>query len=261
MLPRFFLSLLIFALCDASLIRIPLTPFRAVRRTLEESSVSISKIRQRWAKFDLHDGRPQPLINYLDAQYYGPITIGTPPQDFNVVFDTGSSNLWVPSKKCKWTDIACLLHNKYDSTKSSTYKKDGRSFSIRYGTGSLTGFLSNDTVSVSTLAGYDVSSQTFAEATSQPGLVFILAAFDGILGLGYPQISVMNVTPVFDNMVNQGLIDDPVFAFYLDRNVSDPIGGELMIGGTDPAYYEGDVFYIPVVDKGYWQVSMDGYVY
>lgn len=192
------------------------------------------------------------LRNYLDAQYFGEIGIGTPPQNFTVIFDTGSSNLWVPSSKCYFS-IACYFHSYYKSKHSSTYTRNGKSAAIQYGTGSISGFFSQDHVKVGNLV---VKDQEFIEATSEPSIVFLAAKFDGILGLGFQEISVGNAVPVWYNILKQGLVREPVFSFWFNRNASDQEGGELVFGGLDPNHYKGEHTYVPVSQKGYWQFEM-----
>merc|ERR1719370_680040 len=241
---------------DAKLQRVSLKRMDTARRSLQTISESRTKILNRWQKKSHLGYFPhENITNYMDAQYYGEIEIGTPGQKFKVIFDTGSSNLWIPSKKCGFLNIACRTHNKYDSTKSSSYVADGADFSIAYGTGAMKGFVSGDKVCVS---GTCVKEQKFAEATKEPGLAFIAAKFDGILGMGFSKISVNHLPTVFDNMVAEGVVEDSVFSFWLNRNPDDSNGGQLVLGGVDETLYTGEINYLPITREGYWQVKMDG---
>ena len=189
------------------------------------------------------------------AQYFGPISIGTPAQTFTVIFDTGSSNLWVPSIHCGILDLACRYHNKYDSSTSSTYVANGQAFSIQYGSGALRGYLSEDTVRVGTAT---ITHQTFAEATNEPGLSFIYGEFDGILGLGFPELSEDGVVPVFNNMWSQHLISQNLFSFWLSKTPGDS-GGEITFGGINSHRYSGPIVYTPITRNAYWEFKVEDF--
>jgi len=202
-------------------------------------------------RFNVDTGHAMPVDNFMNAQYFAEVSVGNPGQKFKVVLDTGSSNFWVPSSECR--SIACFLHTKYDHSTSSTYQKNGTKFAIKYGSGDVEGYMSQDRVD---LAGMTIKDHLFAEVTSEPGLAFAFGRFDGILGLGFERISVNHVQPPFYAMVEQGLLDEPVFAFYLNSDDKED-KSEVVFGGIDKDHYTGDMVKIPVRRKAYWEVNLD----
>lgn len=115
----------------------------------------------------------------------------------------------------------------------------------------MSGFVSNDVFSIGDLK---IKNQDFAEATSEPGLAFAFGRFDGILGLGFDTLSVNKIVPPFYQMIDQKLLDEPVFAFYLG---SSDEGSEATFGGIDENHYEGKIEYIPLRRKAYWEVDFN----
>lgn len=192
------------------------------------------------------------IHDFQNAQYYGSIDIGKPAQQFSVIFDTGSSNLWVVGKQCGWS---CLGHKKYDATVSSDAGSDGRALMIEYGSGTVRGNLTTDRVTIGDLSD---PSQVFGDVydASGLGLSFLMASFDGIFGLGWPSISVDGVKPPLLSFADNGILDEPVFAFHLGMKNGDD--GELKIGGYHEEDIAGPVSWIDLIEKDYWSVSTDG---
>jgi hypothetical protein len=189
-----------------------------------------------------------PFVNLDDMAYTGPIQIGTPPQNFTVIYDTGSSDLWIPSANC--TDAACNDKHRYNSSLSRTYKFDNRTFSIQYGSGAVSGVMSKDSV---TMGGRTAVNQTFGQMLASPGQTFVGTSFDGICGMGWPILADMG-TPTYNNLIAQNK-STPVFAFALYPRGSAKTS-QLHIDGYSTSVYTGMVSWIPLIRKTYWTVTL-----
>jgi hypothetical protein len=191
------------------------------------------------------------INDFENAQFYGEVDVGTPAQKFQVIYDTGSSNLWIPNKKFG-------SHAVYDHTKSSTYVENGTVFDIRYGSGPVSGTTSEDSVSVGGLVS---ATQLFAEVNVTKGLgpAYSIGKFDGILGLGWGSISVNAMPTVFANIVASKQLDQPLFAFYLQKKAGlFQKKSELILGGIDSAHYTGSIEYLDLKSESYWEVPLTG---
>jgi saccharopepsin len=132
--------------------------------------------------------------------------------------------------------------------------------------GLVGGIFSKDTV---TLGNAVVKGQTFAEVSTvdigRSGLLNCMNAFtkdkfDGLMGLGFRTISEYNIPTPFENMIDQELISEPVFAFHLqeeDFSEQNSQQGELVFGGIDQSHYTGELVDVPLISEAFWEVALE----
>eukprot|EP00928_Gymnodinium_smaydae_P010238 TRINITY_DN1383_c0_g1_i3.p1 TRINITY_DN1383_c0_g1~~TRINITY_DN1383_c0_g1_i3.p1 ORF type:complete len:383 (+),score=101.06 TRINITY_DN1383_c0_g1_i3:70-1218(+) len=223
-------------------------PLNRRERTFDEVAHSM---RARATRLRAMNGAGERIVlrDFQDMSYSGLISVGTPGQTEEVIFDTGSSNLWVPNSQPKAVQNPKHIYN---HKASSTYTANGEEFAIQYGSGPCSGFLSQDDVSIGSLK---LKNYTFAEVTDTTGLgqLYLQTPMDGILGLAFTSIATDRVRAPMDALARSGELADAVFAFYMGKG---PQQSELVFGGVDKAHYSGDFTYVPLSAETYWQVKL-----
>ncbi|KAF9574924.1 hypothetical protein EC968_004925 [Mortierella alpina] len=241
------LAAAVLAFTDASPInrRPHLTPGRGFSIPLarnpdfkHNTKAQIAKMDARYNNRAASSGRVALTNVKPDLEYYGNVSVGTPAQVIKLNFDT---------------------HTQFNSAKSSTFQKDGRKWKISYGDkSSASGILGSDIVNV---GGVSVR-QTIGLATAESAQ-FARSPEDGLFGLGFNTIeSVSGVKTFLDNAIAAGALSQPVVSVFLPsyrRNGG--VGGEYLFGSIDSTKYTGDLTYINVSDRGYWQIPMDDITY
>ena len=191
------------------------------------------------------------------SQYYVQITAGTPAQYMNVILDTGSADLVLATSPCTGCETTTTL---YSANRSTTSSELGTSFSITYGTGSASGTLVTDLVSI---GGLNVSGTTIAACTTVDDL--LTESYEsGLLGMGWKALATSGATPLLEQLYNSGALDEPVFGMAFAGWADDSLaydaaehGGMLSIGGVNPYLYSGSISYISLTGTTYWSIPLE----
>jgi len=183
--------------------------------------------------------------------YWGQMSLGTPPQQFKVIFDTGSGNLIVPAAEC--TTPGCVPHKKYDSKASSTYsfvtnEKMESSSEITFGTGQVSGNFVKDKLCIGDSLCLDADFIAADMMSTEP---FQEIPFDGIMGLGFKDLSMGNGFNIVDDLNTNGGCKQ--FSFF----VSDDDDSEVTFGGYRADRLASDIVWAPVNVQSWWQVAID----
>jgi len=194
-----------------------------------------------------------------DSSYFGSLTIGTPPQSFSVILDTGSSDLWLASEGCTDCDPGTPLFEPAQSSSFQASTGASSEVEIRYGSGAVQGTLGSDTV---TMGGFTISSQTFL-TVDQLTSGLLDDPVSGIMGLAFSTIASTRATPFWQALANGNQLATQEMGFWLTRadptsQEEDVPGGVFTLGGTNSSLFTGSIDFqdMPVSTPSFWLLSL-----
>lgn len=209
------------------------------------------------------------MQNAMNTEYMGVILVGSPPQEYSVVFDTGSANFWLFGRDCPAETFDC---NVADNLKVSHYTpKDSNtafiperccqkqpcvsvcSWTVEYGGGRIKAQVGADDVQIGKIP---LKAIEFGQTYHLEG---DFGGADGIIGLAFSGLlSDDKTTAVLDSMLEAGQIKSAEFAVYLsdDNNIS-PYPSEISFGVTKEHLHTAPFVYHALIgNTAYWSIKM-----
>lgn len=207
------------------------------------------------------DGREGSLHK---TAYFGRVSIGSPPQSFVVVFDTGSGNLLIPADDCN--SEACRQHRTYAEQSSKTMREvscDGHipkdddpppddEVTITFGTGEVWGRCVQDKICLGSVC----SKGSFIATTFESSMPFSSFTFDGVLGLALDDMSQGPNFNLMARMQEASLLRRPLFSVFMSDD--DDEHSEVTFGDVKHEHLASDLIWVDVHrSSGYWEVRID----
>ncbi|GAB5363084.1 hypothetical protein AAMO2058_000853000 [Amorphochlora amoebiformis] len=235
---------------DESIFDIPLRVHQGIRSLLQRDHKFIftnntGTTRKLKIRTDLLPLTRKDLMNPL----VGKLALGCPPQEFGVIWDTGSSTCFIPSSQCTTQFCLASTHRKFFAKKSSCYKSSHRTVEVTYASGGVKAVMGKDTMHLGKKVV--MTNQEFGAITEEDGDVFQLA-FDGICGLSYP-MGEEDKSPVFKTLVDQNLLDKPWITFRM--NIGKKPSG-MIFGDPAKIIKMNTVNWVNLNQKLYWRATM-----
>lgn len=197
-------------------------------------------------------------IEAQDVGYLATIQMGTPPQNFLILMDSGSADLWVGGENCQsQSGGGCGNHNFLGTQSSSSFVDSGNTFQVSYGTGQVSGDIITDDISI---AGLALNAHTFGVATSESvDFSSDSTPFDGLMGLAQSSLSEQQTPTPIESLASAGLVPDSIVSYKISRLADNLNDGEITFGSLDTSKFDSSTLVsVPNVNtEGFWEAALD----